>query len=115
MARYDPEIHHRQSVRLSAYDYGQAGAYFVTICTQDRRCWFGTLVDDTVMLSQAGQIVRSVWECLPTRFPSIELDAFVIMPNHVHGIIIVGARFIAPSTSDETNADSDRGGNTPES
>ncbi len=95
--KYDPEKHHRRSIRLKEYDYAQSGAYFVTICTQNRVCLFGTAANGEMELNNAGQIVKSTWEGLPARFPSARLDVFVVMPNHIHGIIIVGAQFIAPA------------------
>jgi REP element-mobilizing transposase RayT len=88
---YDPERHHRRSIRLRGYDYRQAGAYFVTICVQDRACLFGEVVDGDMRLSKAGENVQAVWNDLPRRFPGIDLDAFVVMPNHVHGIVFLGA------------------------
>jgi len=93
---YDPHSHHRRSTRLQGYDYAQAGAYFVTICTKNRECLLGTIVNETMHLSAAGQTVASVWNELPERFPSVGLDVFVVMPNHVHAVILVGAQFIAP-------------------
>lgn len=97
--RYDPERHHRRSIRLPGYDYSQAGTYFVTICTQGRACLFGRVVEGDIRLNRYGEIVRSCWLDIPMHFPKVELDEFVVMPNHVHGIIVisVGARFIAPN------------------
>ena len=86
----------RRSLRLKCYDYAQAGAYFVTICTQGRVCLFGEVVDGEMRLNAAGAMVDAEWHGLPRRFPGVQTDAFVVMPNHVHGIIHVGARFIAP-------------------
>ena len=86
----------RRSLRLKGYDYAQAGAYFVTICTQGRVCLFGEVVDGEMRLNAAGAVVDAEWHGLPRRFPGVQTDAFVVMPNHVHGIIHVGARFIAP-------------------
>lgn len=86
---YNPNIHHRHSIRLRGYNYSQAGAYFVTICTQHRLCLFGEIVDRTMMLNVAGQRVETVWQELPHRFPQIVMDAFVVMPNHMHGIIVI--------------------------
>lgn len=86
---FDPDIHHRRSIRLRGYDYSQAGAYFVTVCVQGHRCLFGDAVDEEMRLNDAGRMAQTVWERLPDRFPSIELDAFVVMPNHVHGIILL--------------------------
>ena len=95
--KYDPDKHHRRSIRLKGYDYSQPGAYFVTVVTQDRACLFGEIVDGEMQLNNSGQIAKAAWDELPARFPSVRLDAFIVMPNHVHGIIMVGAQFIAPS------------------
>ena len=97
--KFDPDIHHRQSIRLRGYDYASVGAYFITVCTRNRESLFGEVLDGEMQLNDAGWIVRQVWEELPQRFPSIALDACVVMPNHVHGIVIVGAQFIAPNVS----------------
>lgn len=86
---YDPERHHRRSIRLKGYDYAQAGAYFITIVAQDRACLFGDVVDGEMRLNAAGQAVWYGWDAMPNRFPTVELDAFVVMPNHVHGIIVI--------------------------
>ena len=87
--KYDPEKHHRHSIRLKGYDYSQAGAYFVTIVTQNRACLFGAVVDGEMRLNETGQIVRRCWLDIPAHFPHAELDEFVVMPNHVHGIIVI--------------------------
>lgn len=94
--RYNPDIHHRRSIRLKGFDYSQTAAYFITICTHNRECFLGEVVDGTMILNEIGKMVKTIWDELPHYF-SMELDAFVIMPNHLHGIIIVGAQFIAPS------------------
>ncbi len=86
---YDPARHHRRSIRLKGYDYSQPGAYFVTICTHQRRCLFGDVVDGEMRLNEAGGMVEWTWYDLPNHIDNIELDAFVVMPNHVHGIIII--------------------------
>jgi len=83
------ENHHRRSMRLQGYDYACSGAYFVTICTQSRVCLFGEIIDDKVVLNDAGMMVQRVWDELPVRFNHIELDEFVVMPNHIHGIIVL--------------------------
>ncbi len=89
---YDPHKHHRRSIRLKGYDYTQAGAYFVTICTQNRECLFGEVVDGEMRLNAAGQMIQSVWNELPAFYPGVDIDEFVVMPNHIHGIIVlVGA------------------------
>jgi putative transposase len=86
---YDPDCHHRRSIRLRDYDYAQAGAYFVTLCVDGREYPLGEIAAGEVQLSDAGKMVAQTWDHLPTRFPNIELDAFVIMPNHVHAIIVI--------------------------
>ncbi len=88
---------------MPAYDYAQAGAYFVTVCTQNRECVFGDIVGGEMVLSAPGQMVEAVWRELPQHYPGVEADAFVVMPNHVHGIIIlVGAG--APACPDAVGA-----------
>ncbi|HSW64498.1 MAG TPA: transposase [Dissulfurispiraceae bacterium] len=82
-------MHHRKTIRLKGYDYSQAGAYFVTICTKDRECLLGNVTGSEMHLNEAGGIVRSVWNGLPDRFPGICLDEFIVMPNHMHGIIVI--------------------------
>src|SRR5512136_344148 len=79
---YNPNKHHRRSIRLKGYDYSQAGAYFVTMCTQHRELLFVT--DDVI------DMIQRWWDKLAEKFPGVETDAFVIMPNHSHGIIVVG-------------------------
>ena len=93
---HDPGIRGRRSIRLKGYDYSQPGAYFVTIVTQDRLCLFGDVVGGTVRLNDAGRLAQAAWERLPCRFPGIDLDAFVVMPNHIHGIIAINGRVGAP-------------------
>ena len=88
-AMRDPADHHRRSIRLKDYDYSQSGAYFVTICAQNRICLFGTLVDGTVQLNDAGQMVEHWWFELNRKFPAVETDEFVVMPNHCHGIVLI--------------------------
>lgn len=90
MNKYDPNIHHRRSIRLKNYDYSQVGMYFVTICTQNSDCFFGNIVSREMQLNDAGMMVQSMWEELPSRFANLELDAFVVMPNHIHGIFALG-------------------------
>lgn len=83
---------HRRSIRLRGNDYAGAGAYFVTICAKDRECLFGDIAEGKMVLNDAGRMIQTVWEELPQFYPGIGIDAFQIMPNHVHGIIIlVGA------------------------
>ena len=94
--RYDPQTHHRRSIRLRGYDYARAGAYFVTIVVQDRVCLFGEVVGDEVQLSVAGRMVQRVWRETPRRFPGVEVGDFVVMPNHVHGIVWINHPVGAP-------------------
>ena len=84
----------RRSLRLQGFDYSKEGTYFVTVCTQNRECLFGDIVDGAMHLNGAGRLVQTVWDGLSQRFPTIELDAFVVMPNHIHGIITVGAPLV---------------------
>ena len=93
---FDPDKHHRRSLRLKSYDYSRAGAYFVTICTHGHECLFGEIMDGEMRLNAAGQAAQAEWVRLPERFQSLELDEFVIMPNHLHGIILVGAGLAPP-------------------
>jgi len=87
----------RKPNRLANYDYSLAGAYFVTLCSQGKRCIFGLVVENDVVLSPAGEIVRAIWMALPERFPRLVLDEFVIMPNHLHGVLgLVGAGLAPP-------------------
>ena len=84
---------HRRSIRLQNYDYTQAGAYFVTLCTQDRRHLFGEIFQTQnefkFTLSEGGKIAERCWNEIPQHYPNVELDEFVIMPNHVHGVIVI--------------------------
>ena len=89
--KYNPEIHHRRSIRLKDYDYSQAGAYFVTICIQGKVCLLGDIADGVMALNDAGEMVEKWWYKLPEKF-SLSNWTDVVMPNHFHGIIkIVGA------------------------
>ncbi len=96
--------YHRRSIRLRDYDYTQEGAYFVTICTQERAHVFGEVVNGEMLASPIGEVVQTCGDQIPEHFPNVELDAFVVMPNHLHGIIViaepltrdVGAQYIAP-------------------
>jgi REP element-mobilizing transposase RayT len=78
----------RKPLRLRDYDYAEAGMYFVTICTHDRACLFGSIVAGKMCLNVLGGIIGKCWRALPTQYPQVSLDAFVVMPNHIHGIIV---------------------------
>ncbi|MDR2173466.1 MAG: hypothetical protein LBE32_04600 [Burkholderiales bacterium] len=81
------DARHRRSIRLQGYDYSQVGAYFVTICAQDRACLFGEIMDGDMRLNEAGHMVTSQWNVQTDRFPTVRLDTFIVMPNHIHGIL----------------------------
>ncbi len=101
---YDSTKLHRRSIRLRGYDYAWPGAYFVTICTQDRQCLFGEVHDGVMRPNDAGHMVERWWHELSNKFAEARLDAFVVMPNHVHGILIVGAdRRVRPEDIGQTH------------
>ena len=81
--------HNRQSIRLKEYDYTQSGAYFVTICTHKHGCLFGSVTEGEIQLNQSGQIAQNEWLKSSKIRQEIEMDAFVIMPNHLHGIVFI--------------------------
>jgi REP element-mobilizing transposase RayT len=89
MPKFDPQKHDRRSIRLKGYDYSQAGAYYVTIVAWRREGLFGEVVNEEMQLSKFGLVAKQQWEKLPKRFPNIELGAYMIMPNHMHGIIVI--------------------------
>ncbi|RKY49507.1 MAG: transposase [Candidatus Neomarinimicrobiota bacterium] len=97
--KYNPDIHHRRSIRLQGYDYSSPGAYFVTICTQNRECLFGDIVNGKMVLNDIGKIVADEWIKTGDIRDEIELDAWVVMPNHFHGIVMIrrGDRPVAPT------------------
>jgi putative transposase len=102
--KFDSKIHHRRSIRLSHYDYAQPGGYFITICTQNRVCLFGEIVQGVMVLNDAGIMVEKCWHEIPQHFPQVTLDEYAIMPNHFHGIMvinydIVGANNYSPGGS----------------
>jgi len=115
---YNPEIHHRQTLRLQGYDYSRPGLYFITICTQHREVLFGDVVDGRMVLNAGGRIAQTCWLDIPNHFPHAILDEFVIMPNHVHGIIMItelngndggggetGAKDISPHQEQKQSSD----------
>ncbi len=91
-SRYNPHIHNRQSRRLKGYDYSQPGSYFITFCTQNRECLFGEIINGQMHLNDIGKMIETEWLNLKTRFTNIELHAYVIMPDHFHGIIEITDR-----------------------
>ncbi|MDQ3654562.1 MAG: transposase [Chloroflexota bacterium] len=91
---------HRRSLRLRSYDYSQAGAYFITICVQHRICLLGTIEDEVIHLNAAGQAIQSGWERLPSKFSPVSCDAMVVMPNHIHGILLLSHESQDPGSLD---------------
>lgn len=83
------ERHHRHSIRLQHYDYSAVGAYFITLCTREKVCLFGDINDGEIILNGLGSIIQNLWNDLPNRYENTELDEYVIMPNHFHGIISI--------------------------
>ncbi len=89
MNHYNPNIHHRRSIRLREWDYAQPAVYFITICLRQRVCLFGEIVEGRMLPNQIGQIIETEWSGLPNRFFNVGLDEFIVMPNHIHGIIFI--------------------------
>jgi REP element-mobilizing transposase RayT len=89
---YDATKHHRQSIRLPGYDYTSPGAYFVTICLQRGECLLGQVVDGEMHLNEWEQVASHYWKRIPHHFHHVQLDAWVVMPNHLHGIIVISGR-----------------------
>jgi len=87
--KYNPEIHHRHSLRLQGYDYSKNGYYFVTIVVKDRLLLFGNVENETMILNDAGKMIENTWNNLPEYYTGVEIDCHVVMPNHLHGIIIL--------------------------
>ena len=93
MEKYNPDIHHRRSIRLKGYDYSQTGLYFVTICCQNRAHLFGDIINGKMALNDAGEMIEKLWNEIPNDFTDIYLHEYITMPNHIHGIIeIVSAQ-----------------------
>ncbi|MCX5920980.1 MAG: hypothetical protein NTW61_06665 [Candidatus Melainabacteria bacterium] len=97
-------LRQRKPLRLQSYDYTQKSAYFITICTENRAYLFGDIVDDTMVLNDAGKMVESVWHEMPLYYSNILLDAFIIMPNHIHFIVFIeNDRSVPQSLADLIN------------
>jgi REP element-mobilizing transposase RayT len=104
MNKYNPDIHHRRSIRLKGYDYSQEGLYFITICTQNRECLFGKIVGfarpdnnnarPEMELNEYGKIVKTEWLNLKIKYPNIDLYEYIVMPNHFHGILQIVTPFV---------------------
>ena len=87
--KYNPAIHHRRSIRLKGYDYAQEGAYFVTLCSHRRELLFGEIIKERIRLSEMGEIVRDEWLRTMEVRKNVDMDAFIVMPDHLHGIILI--------------------------
>lgn len=87
----NPDIPQRRSLRLKGYDYSQAGAYFVTICAHGKACLFGDVIGSEMKVNELGRKVQAVWDDLPVHYPHVATDVFVVMPNHVHGVVVLRA------------------------
>jgi len=85
--KYDPQKHHRQSIRLREYDYSNAGLYFITILIKNRQPYFGEVINGKIDLNEIGVICGEFWLKIPELYKKVVLDGFIIMPNHLHGII----------------------------
>ncbi len=85
--KYDPDIHHRRSIRLKGYDYSKEGLYFISICTQNRLCLFGEIEKGRMVLNDAGIMIKTVWHEIPEYYNGFNVHEFVVMPNHIHGIV----------------------------
>jgi REP element-mobilizing transposase RayT len=106
---YNPTKNNRRTIRLSGYDYSRRGAYFVTLCVHNRECLFGKIEKGKLQLNDAGKYANKCWMDIPGHFPFMQLDEYIIMPNHVHGILIlrdffVGANNHSPECTDQPGA-----------
>ncbi len=86
---YDAEQRHRRSIRLKDYDYAEPGAYFVTLRTEGHLCLFGHVTGDEMQPNEPGRMVQAMWNQLPDHYPGVAIDVFSLMPNHIHGIIVL--------------------------
>ena len=87
MTKHGTERSERRSIRLADYDYARPGAYFVAVCTQNRRYLIGEVQYGVMVSNDAGRMVQAIWDEMPRWYPGIHIDGFVVMPNHIHGII----------------------------
>jgi len=107
---YNPQKHHRCSIRLKGYDYSQAGLYFISICTQNRACLFGEIENGEMILNDAGRMVENEWLKLPERFQNIALHEYIVMPNHFHAILeIAGATLVVDQNNVVVQNNNERG------
>lgn len=87
--KYNPQIHHRRSVRLKGYDYSQEGAYFITVCVKNRECVFGHIMNEGMTLNDIGKIANEYLQDIPNHFSHVEMGEFIVMPNHVHCVLVL--------------------------
>ena len=107
--KYNSDQHHRRSIRIPGYDYSQEGWYYITICTQDRIPKFGKVINDQIHLNSFGKIVEKEWKKTESMRFNVNLDEYIIMPNHIHGIIQIvenddyrrGTMHRAPTTTEQ--------------
>ena len=92
--KHNPKIHHRRSIRLKGYDYSQAGLYFITICTQNRLCLFGDIKNEGFIFNDSGRMVQTIWNEIPIYYDGFNIHEFVVMPNHIHGIIEIKNKLV---------------------
>jgi REP element-mobilizing transposase RayT len=106
MSTFKPKYYHRKSIRLKEYDYSQEGLYFITICCHNKSCLLGEIIDSKMHLNEAGHIVNECWLDIPKHFSNVILHEFIIMPNHIHGIIeLVGANQHSPNDKNKITTD----------
>jgi len=111
--QHDPDKHHRRSIRLKGYDYARAGAYFVTICVQNKECLFGNIADAEMRLNDAGHMVARWWQELAHKFSTVETDEFIVMPNHFHGIVVLVGADLRVCPVPDTRAEPGANGGAP--
>ena len=91
---FNPELYHRRSIRLKHYDYSQPGFYFITICTQNKLKFFGEVKHGEMRLNDAGRMVEMLWQEIPKYYRRFNIREFIVMPNHIHGIIEIKHDFV---------------------
>lgn len=111
--KYNPDIHHRRSIRYRGYDYRQPGAYFVTLCTYHKAPLFGKIVEDIMQLSPFGDIAHVKWQDMPTHHTGLQCPVWVVMPNHLHGILVIENDHYAEEAEDEALARKTADANAP--